>query len=87
MISGMYSLGTLIAGLSMGLMGGLIDRRGHRLMTTAIAIAFINISLSVIALVNTPEKSYQVSYPLVEVLYHLGEPPVPVEFPLNIIFF
>ena len=39
-VSGMYSMGTLTAGLLMGLVGNFIDRRGHRHMTTAISIIF-----------------------------------------------
>lgn len=39
-VSGMYSIGTLFAGLIMGVMGGLFDRRGHRVMTTAVAMFF-----------------------------------------------
>ena len=38
MISSMYSLGTLFAGFTMGVIGNLFDRRGHRVMTTIIAI-------------------------------------------------
>jgi len=37
-ISSMYSMGTLLAGLIMGVMGNLFDRCGHRVMTTAIAV-------------------------------------------------
>ncbi len=39
-VSGMYSVGTLIAGLGMGVVGNLFDRRGHRLMTTIVAVLF-----------------------------------------------
>lgn len=38
MVSSMYSLGTLSAGLLMGFMGNLFDRKGHRIMTTFVAI-------------------------------------------------
>jgi MFS family permease len=38
LVSGMYSMGTLTAGLAMGAMGGLFDRRGHRAMTIAVAV-------------------------------------------------
>ena len=38
MVSSMYSLGTLTAGLLMGFMGNLFDRKGHRIMTTFVAI-------------------------------------------------
>ena len=37
-VSGMYSVGTLVAGLGMGVMGNLFDRRGHRLMTTVVVV-------------------------------------------------
>ena len=37
MVSGMYSMGTLAAGLLMGFVGGLFDRYGHRRMTAVIA--------------------------------------------------
>ena len=36
-VSSMYSVGTLIAGLLMGFMGSFFDKRGHRFMTTIIA--------------------------------------------------
>ena len=36
----MYSLGTLVAGLSMGVIGRLFDKQGHRVMTTIIALGF-----------------------------------------------
>ena len=39
-VSGMYSTGTLTAGLLMGFIGSLFDRKGHRLMTTVIALLF-----------------------------------------------
>jgi MFS family permease len=39
-VSSLYSIGTLFAGLSLGVMGGLFDRYGHRIMTTAVAICF-----------------------------------------------
>ena len=39
LVSGMYSMGTLAAGLGMGVMGGLFDRRGHRVMTTVVAVS------------------------------------------------
>ncbi len=38
MVSSMYSLGTLTAGLLMGFIGNLFDRKGHRIMTTFVAI-------------------------------------------------
>lgn len=38
MVSTMYSLGTLTAGLLMGFMGTLFDRKGHRIMTTLVVI-------------------------------------------------
>ena len=38
MVSTMYSLGTLTAGLLMGFIGNLFDRKGHRIMTTFVAI-------------------------------------------------
>ena len=40
LVSGMYSTGTLIAGLLMGVVGGIFDRIGHRTATTAVAILF-----------------------------------------------
>ncbi len=39
LVSGMYSLGTLTAGFLMVVMGGLFDRKGHRVMTTIIILA------------------------------------------------
>ena len=39
-VSGMYSIGTLIAGMLMGVVGGLFDRYGHRKMGTAVASLF-----------------------------------------------
>ena len=39
-VSGMYSAGTLMAGMIMGVMGGLFDKYGHRKMGTAVAILF-----------------------------------------------
>ena len=39
-VSGMYSMGTLMAGMTMGVMGGLFDKHGHRKMGTAVAILF-----------------------------------------------
>lgn len=38
MVSTMYSLGTLTAGLLMGFMGALFDRKGHRIMTSVVVI-------------------------------------------------
>ncbi|MCW4040877.1 MAG: MFS transporter, partial [Candidatus Bathyarchaeota archaeon] len=37
-VSTMYSLGTLTSGLLMGFIGNLFDRKGHRIMTTFVAI-------------------------------------------------
>lgn len=37
-VSSVYSIGTLIAGLFMGLLGNFFDKLGHRLMTTLIAL-------------------------------------------------
>jgi MFS family permease len=39
-VSSMYSVGTLVAGIFMGLAGGFFDRYGHRKMTLLIAILF-----------------------------------------------
>lgn len=39
-VSGMYSMGTLVAGMIMGVVGRLFDRYGHRKMGTAVAILF-----------------------------------------------
>ncbi len=39
-VSGMYSMGTLVAGMTMGVMGGLFDKYGHRKMGTAVAVLF-----------------------------------------------
>jgi len=39
-VSGMYSAGTLMAGMIMGVMGGLFDKYGHRKMGTAVAVLF-----------------------------------------------
>jgi MFS family permease len=52
-VSGMYSMGTLAAGLLMGLVGNFIDRRGHRAMTTAIALIF-GLACLGMSLVNSP---------------------------------
>jgi MFS family permease len=38
MVSGMYSMGTLAAGLLMVFVGGLFDRYGHRRITAVIAL-------------------------------------------------
>ncbi|TET72860.1 MFS transporter [Candidatus Bathyarchaeota archaeon] len=40
LVSSMYSMGTLTAGLLMGLVGGVFDRLGHRRTTTAVAVLF-----------------------------------------------
>jgi MFS family permease len=53
MVSGMYSLGTLTAGLLMGFMGNLIDRKGHRTMITVITLLF-GLACFSMSLVNTP---------------------------------
>ena len=52
-VSGMYSMGTLTAGLLMGFVGNFIDRRGHRAMTTAIALIF-GLACLGMSLVNSP---------------------------------
>ncbi len=52
-VSGMYSMGTLAAGLLMGVVGNFIDRRGHRAMTTAIALIF-GLACLGMSLVNSP---------------------------------
>lgn len=39
MVSTIYSLGTLSAGLLMGVIGNLFDRKGHRVMTSVVAMA------------------------------------------------
>jgi MFS family permease len=39
-VSSMYSTGTLLAGLLMGVVGGIYDRLGHRLTTALLAILF-----------------------------------------------
>ncbi len=39
-VSGMYSIGTLMAGMIMGVVGGLFDKYGHRKMGVAVAILF-----------------------------------------------
>jgi MFS family permease len=38
MVSTMYSLGTLTAGLLMGFVGNFFDRKGHRIMTTFVVV-------------------------------------------------
>lgn len=40
LVSSLYSAGTLAAGLIVGSVGHLVDRRGHRTMLTAIAVLF-----------------------------------------------
>ena len=40
LVSSMYSLGTLAAGLTMGFMGSLFDKHGHRKMTTIVSLVF-----------------------------------------------
>jgi MFS family permease len=40
LVSSIYSMGTLFAGLIMGIVGRFFDRFGHRIMTTAIAVFF-----------------------------------------------
>ena len=52
-VSGMYSMGTLTAGLLMGFVGNFIDHRGHRAMTTAIALIF-GLACLGMSLVTTP---------------------------------
>ncbi len=52
-VSGMYSMGTLAAGLLMGFVGNFIDRRGHRAVTTAIALIF-GLACLGMSLVNNP---------------------------------
>jgi sugar phosphate permease len=52
-VSGMYSIGTLTAGLLMGFVGNCIDRRGHRTMTTAIAL-LLGLACLGMSLVNSP---------------------------------
>lgn len=37
-VSGMYSAGTLAAGLAMGVVGNVFDRRGYRLVTAVVAV-------------------------------------------------
>lgn len=39
-VSGMYSMGTLVAGMLMGIVGRLFDKYGHRKMGTTVALAF-----------------------------------------------
>jgi len=52
-VSGMYSMGTLTAGLLMGFVGNFIDRRGHRVMTTAITL-FFGLACLGMSLVSSP---------------------------------
>lgn len=52
LVSGMYSMGTLTAGLILGVMGGLFDRRGHRVMTTVVAI-FLGLTCLWMSFVNS----------------------------------
>jgi MFS family permease len=52
-VSGMYSLGTLVAGLFMGVIGNYIDKKGHRIMTTAIALTF-GFACLVMSFVSSP---------------------------------
>jgi sugar phosphate permease len=52
-VSGMYSMGTLAAGLLMGFVGNFIDRRGHRATTTAIALIF-GLACLGMSFVNSP---------------------------------
>jgi MFS family permease len=52
-VSRMYSIGTLVAGLFMGVIGNYIDRKGHRVMTTAIALTF-GLACIVMSFVNSP---------------------------------
>ncbi len=40
LVSGMYSMGTLAAGVVMSVVGGLFDRYGHRRMSTLVAVFF-----------------------------------------------
>ena len=39
-VSSLYSLGTLCAGFALPFIGRQVDKRGHRVMTTVIALAF-----------------------------------------------
>jgi sugar phosphate permease len=52
-VSGMYSVGTLTAGLLMGLVGNFFDKRGHRLMTPVLAI-LLGLACLFMSYVNTP---------------------------------
>jgi sugar phosphate permease len=45
-VSGMYSMGTLTAGLLMGVVGNFIDRRGHRTMTRLLGQGSMSLSSS-----------------------------------------
>lgn len=40
LVSTMYSMGTLLAGICMSLVGGLFDKKGHRKMTAVVAVVF-----------------------------------------------
>ncbi len=53
LVSGMYSAGTLTAGLTMAFIGRLVDLKGYRLMLTAIALAFGG-ALFFMSTVNVP---------------------------------
>lgn len=51
-VSGMYSMGTLVAGMLMGIIGRLFDRYGHRKMGTAVALAF-GVALMFMSTINS----------------------------------
>lgn len=52
LVSSLYSMGTLTAGLIMGMMGGLFDRWGHRIMTTFVAL-LLGVACLGMSLVNS----------------------------------
>jgi len=53
LVSGMYSAGTLVAGLTMAAIGRLVDGRGYRVMLTALALCFAG-ALLFMSTISTP---------------------------------
>ncbi len=53
LVSSLYSAGTLTAGLTMTLVGRLVDRRGYRLTMTGVALSFAG-ALLFMSTINTP---------------------------------
>ena len=53
MVSTMYSVGTLAAGLLMGVFGNLVDRKGHRVMTSMVVVG-LSVACVWMSIVSSP---------------------------------